>query len=215
MPIHRVCPNGQQTRNLKQHVLPIEKKKHSPQELPPRRRDNRVQCWRGHRVAPPELANHFVCSLSLALFRHSGASETSRSEKLHDYSSAKVRSLQDQTNNRALGVLRKTKQFTLFLTWKSALRASENARVPKSEVECATRVVVLRVRCFAPANVPLLPRSALFSSAGSINSKPKTRFRPVFCCLVKTSGGACEREEAGKLSFFTFKRTHLGLVICF
>ena len=149
-----------------------------------------MQCWRGHRVTPPELANHFACSLCLALFRHSGASETSRSEKLHDYSGSRVRSLQDQTNNRLFGAPR--------TNLRSGPR--KNARVSKSWVECATRVVLLRVRCFAPVNEPLLPHSALFSSGSSINSKPKTRFRPLFCCLVKTSGGASEREEAGKLS---------------
>ena len=36
---------------------------------------------------------------------------------------------------------------------------------------------------------------ALFNPAGSINSKPKTRFRSVFCCLVKTSGSASERAN--------------------
>ena len=90
------------------------------------------------------------------------------------------------------------------------MRASENARVPKSEVECKTRVVLLQVRCFAPANEPLLPHSALANSALSINSKLKTRFRSVFCCLVKTSGNASEREEEGKLSLSSSKTTHVG-----
>ena len=44
----------------------------------PRRRDNGAQCWRGHRVTPPELAGHFVCPLCLTLFRHTGASKKSR-----------------------------------------------------------------------------------------------------------------------------------------
>ena len=73
------------------------------------------------------------------------------------------------------------------------------------------RVVLLRVRGNAPANEPLLPHSALFNSAGTINSKPKTRFRSVFGCSGKTSGNACEREEKGKLSVSSSRRTHVGL----
>ena len=127
-----------------------------------------------------------ICSFCLALFRHTGASETSRSAKLHNYSGANVRSLQDRTNNRALRRPRNTNPCT-FLTWKYAMRASETKKMQETRksgatpvgLGCAMRIVLLRKRVFTPDN-KALSRSALFNSAGSINSKPKTRFRSVF-----------------------------------
>ena len=144
-------------------------------------------------------------SLPRPFSTHWHASETSRSEKLHNNSGARVRSLQDRTNNQAFGGPRKTNQHTL-LTWKSAMRASDSASLglPQSgwgaqgEL-CHSENVSSHLKT---------KRSAAFKSAGSINSKPKTRFRSVFCCLVRTSGGAGEREEEAKLSVFSSKRTH-------
>ena len=179
-------PNGQQTRNLKHY--PYDCSRNTLGKPEPHPHGEMIECSVGVATAS---------RLRLAI------------------PGARVRSLQDRSNNRAFGGPRKTNQFTLLLTWKSTMWALENARLRKSGVapvgvECAKRVVLLRVRCFAP-DKKALSRSALFGSAGSTNSKPKTRFWSVCCCLVKTSGGAGEREEEGKLSVFSFKRTHVGL----
>ena len=63
-------PSGPQSPNLKQCHLTILFFRNTLRkpEPHPRRRDNGMQCWRGHRVTPPELASHFVCPLCLTLF---------------------------------------------------------------------------------------------------------------------------------------------------
>ena len=79
----------------------------------------------------------------------------------------------------------------LRLSAQQELFYSENA---------ASHLPTNRCSRTAPCSVPQVPYQ-------------KTRFRSVFCCLGKSSGGVFEREEAGKLSFFTFKKkkTRVGL----
>ena len=148
----------------------------------PRRRDNGVQCWSAHRVTPRELASHFVCPPCLTLFRHTGAIKTSGSEKLHNCSGARMRSLQDHTNNRVLGGRS-----------LGNLRCGprKNARVPQVW-GCPSWCGVRDESCFTSNTWPRTCQrtaGALLSSAGSTHPKPKTRFLPVFCCSGKTRGG--------------------------
>ena len=121
-------------------------------------------------------------------FSDTVASETSRSEKLHNNSGATVCSLQDRTNNRALGGPRKTNQYTL-LTLRSAMRASEKiARDPQvwsNPVGLGVRSErgLLRKRVFTADKEALFSRSTLFNSASSRNSQPKDSF-PVSLLLL-------------------------------
>ena len=76
-------------------------------------------------------------------------------------------------------------------------------------VGCAMRVVSLQVRGYAPDNEPLVPSSALLSSASSTHPKPKTRFRSVFGCLGNTRGGVCERERRrGQTFILSLQKEH-------
>ena len=97
------------------------------------------------------LQMSFLEELFVKFVRHTGASKTSRSEKIHDHSGARVRSLQDRTNSRAFGGPRKTNPYTL-LTWKSAMQVSETKKMHETRKSGATPVGLgaRNENCFTP-----------------------------------------------------------------
>ena len=103
-------PSGPQSPNLKQyHLTILFSGTHSASQNRTRGGEtmecnvgvataSRLQSWQ---------TTSYVVFVS-PFFRHSGASETSGSKKLHNCLAARVRSLQERTNNRVLGGLRTT-----------------------------------------------------------------------------------------------------------
>ena len=145
-----------------------------------------MQCWRRHRVTPPELASHFVCPFCLTLFfRHTGASNTSGSEKLHNCSGARVRSLQDRTNHRVLGGLRTTKLVHTLSDMEICDAGLGKCTTPQAW-GCLSRCGMRNESCFTPSTwLRTCQRSAALAQhpvqfCKFLKSKPKTRLGQSF-----------------------------------